>query len=232
MLKRLTALLMLAASAQATGLWRDGVEQLSASESIVTNAIPVVQNVTNWSFDTGSGGWVDLVGVLTWTNLPSGGGSMYGRHITDSETPSFKFVYDPVVGETNPLVVTMRYWFTNAQQHSLTFQILNEGEAEYSSAADITNPGAANQTNSATLRVEASQNGYERTNLIVYIEGPTGGGTNIAHLFIDSITVTSQPADVAITTNAAAGGASGTTLNGAVPLSPVKGIFLNGGRAP
>jgi hypothetical protein len=151
-------------------------------------------------FTTGLTYWAELGGTVRWTNRPAGDGSAYYAVLTDSDSVNLASPYSTLPG-TGGVTVTLKYWYTNAQQHEVTWAIIDQNDSEFSSYNDISNPGVANVTNTSTIQLAADAASFNPTQLLVYIVGPTGGGTNIAHIFIDQITATSSVASTSGGTN-------------------------------
>lgn len=154
----------------------------SGISSVVTQCLP------NSGFTTGLTYWTEETATVRWTNLPAGNGSAYYGQFTD-EGINFWTPYNITPG--TGLTIGIRYWYTNVEEHSVVWKILDINDVEYSSGQDISNPGIANATNSSYISLVSTQVCFNSTQLWIYIEGPSGGGTNLAHIFIDSITVTS-----------------------------------------
>lgn len=215
------AILLIAASADATGLWLNGQEQVASSASVVTNGgVEDRSHITNRTFSSGIGGYTASQGAIDWNAASQ---ALHGAVFNENPL-EIKYTYTPPVTNTDSARIWFRYYFTNADERSVKWKIVNNDNGFESTQGSLANNGQKTMVSGAVMsNFNGFGGGFNGTNLWLQIY-TLGDASDI---FIDYIGVTSTVDTTSITTNSGSG-VSGPTFDGIVPLSTNRHLWIDG----
>lgn len=240
------AIMLIAASADATGLWLDGREQIASSSSVVTNDVVSTNSVggnlvTNGTFASGIDGWADpFNSSLAYDSATeslvmnvSEDSRCYttpsGPWTTDALTISFTYTITNDFWDAGTLVGPSPIFrlYINSDLCVLDDATLSNtvGTFQFSKIYTIFTNGFCSPATTTLSRTSFTFSVYDQWG---------GGHTNKAGFLLDNFfwgtPATNQIVTNSVVTTNSGSGAGGPTLDGRVPLSTNRHTYLNGVR--